>query len=138
MTYEVACNIQTGDICWAFGGFPAGVNDLTLARMGLHAVLPAGEKVVADKGYWGQYDRFICPSFLFSSSATNKQLKLMMARHENINKRIKDFKCMRGIWRHGEDEHVKSFYAVVTLVQLKIENGNPIPPPYVPRVGRSI
>ena len=62
----------------------------------------------------------------------------MIARHENINKKIKEFKCMCGIWRHGEDDHVKSIHAVVTHVQIKIEIGNPITPPYVPRVGRYI
>ena len=40
MTYEIGLNVITGDICWAFGGFKASVNDITMARKGILAVLP--------------------------------------------------------------------------------------------------
>ena len=51
--YELALCIRTGDIVWAYGGFPCGEwPDLKLAR-DLFAVLGLreGEKAIADRGY---------------------------------------------------------------------------------------
>ena len=54
-----------------------------------------------------------------------------MARHELINKRVKDFKSMSNTWRHGWEAHIPTFYAVVALTQIKLENGPPMPDPYI-------
>ena len=61
LTYEIASNIRTGDNCWAFGGFPAGCNDLAMSLKGLSRHLPVGEKVIADKGYRGHPERYLTP-----------------------------------------------------------------------------
>ena len=129
ITYEIGANVQTGDICWAFGGFRAGIDDLTMARKGILNALPVGEKIIADKGYRGEHNKIITPTFL-EGDPRNRELKRIMARHEGINKRLKDFKCLRSIWRHGWKMHIRAFYAVVTLTQIKFENGDPMPPPY--------
>ena len=54
-----------------------------------------------------------------------------MARHEHINKRIKDFISMSGVWIHGWQSHILAFYVVVSLTQIKIENDEPMPESYV-------
>ena len=51
--------------------------------------------------------------------------------HEQINKRVKDFKSMSNIWRHGWEAHIPTFYAVISLAQIKLENGEPMPDPYI-------
>jgi len=129
ITYEIGLNVQNGHICWAYGGYPAGVSDITMARKGILRVLPPGEMIIADKGYQGESSRIITP-VAQTGHPMNRQHKLIMARHEHINKRIKDFSCMSGVWRHGWQSHVLMFYAVVALTQIKIENGEPMPGPY--------
>ena len=65
------------------------------------------------------------------ASSTSSINKLIMAIHEHINKRIKDFKCMSDTWRYGPELHVKAFYAVVSLTQIKLQYGEPMPEPYI-------
>ena len=129
LTYEVAIYVRNGHICWVFGGFRAGVSDLKMTRWGLHCELPPNEKVIADKGYNGEPDRFITPP-LDDNHPMGRYLKLIMARHEVINKRIKDWGAMSGIWRHGWESHVVAFEAVTQLIQIKMENGDPFPQPF--------
>ena len=54
-----------------------------------------------------------------------------MGRHEGINKLVKDFKCMSDTWRHGWESHVSAFYAVINLAQIKLKNGEPMPPSFM-------
>ena len=100
-----------------------------MARKGILNALPVGEKIIADKGYRGEHNKIITSTFL-EGDPRNRELKRIMARHEGINKRLKDFKCLGSIWRHGWKMHIRAFYAVVTLTQIKFENGDPMPPPY--------
>ena len=67
-TYKIGLNIHTGDTCWVFGGYPAGTNDITLARSGILWVLPIDEMIISDKGYPGEPDKIITP---ISDSNTN-------------------------------------------------------------------
>ena len=55
LRYEVALSIQTGDIVWINGPFPAGAwPDINIFRHGLKWMLKeAGERCEADKGYRG-------------------------------------------------------------------------------------
>ena len=126
LTYEIGLNVHTGDICWAFGGFPAGLGDLDMARKGVLKRISRREKIIADNGYIGLPDKIIVPSDDVSS-IENKRHKLLMARHEHINKRVKDFKCMNSIWRHGWKAHIMTFYAIVNIVQIKLETMEPMP-----------
>ena len=63
------------DICWAFGGYPAGTPDITLSRKGVLNVLPAGEFVIADKGYYGEPEKIITPKKNDYSDTFNYQHK---------------------------------------------------------------
>ena len=130
LTYEVSINIRTGDICWTFGDFRAGVSDLQMTRWGLYSELPPNEKVIADKGYSGQPDRFIMTP-TEDNHPIARPLKLIMARHEVISKRIKDWGCMSRVWRHGWRTHIVAFEAVTQLVQIKMHTGDPFPAPFV-------
>lgn len=52
--------------------------------------------------------------------------KRVMSRHETVNKRIKQFKIIKYSFRHNVEKHPMVFYAVVNLVQLMIENREPL------------
>ena len=55
LCYELAVCILTGYIVWYFGPFPAAKSDLQIYRIKLKTILGPHEKVVADKGYRGDY-----------------------------------------------------------------------------------
>ena len=54
-----------------------------------------------------------------------------MARHQHINKRMKDFKSVSDTWRHGWEAHISTFYAVIALTKINLGNGEPITNPYI-------
>lgn len=52
LRYEVGLILETGDIAWVNGPFPAGsCIDLTIFRSSLKGSLDRDERVIADKGY---------------------------------------------------------------------------------------
>ena len=66
LRYEVALNIQTGDIVWSHGPFPPGAHmDLAIFLQGLAHKLEPGERVEADKGYGGGQGLLTVPTQLF-------------------------------------------------------------------------
>lgn len=75
---------------------------------------------MADKGYNdGTY--FLLPN------ETNKHAhKLIMSRHETVNKRIRHFKILKDVYRHPIKKHPTVFHAVVNLTQLIITHGEPL------------
>ena len=123
--YEVGVCISTGEIVWFNGGHKAGrYNDLELARQDFTSQLLPGELAIADKGY-DDPRFFVTP---YSRFLSRKCLKNIMARHENVNQRIKSFFCMRHMYRHGWEKHNLCFEAVIKLVQITLQNGQPLPP----------
>ena len=72
-------NIATGDIVYWGGGYPAGkYNDLKQARMEIVPLLPAGEKILSNKGYNDQ-NYFIYPTDL---RGDNSLIKKIMGRQK--------------------------------------------------------
>jgi len=47
------------------------------------------------------------------------------ARHENFNKRLKDYKCLKNTFIHGIEKEQVCFNAVVVMVQHEIEDNGP-------------
>jgi hypothetical protein len=123
LRYEIGLCIKTGEMVWVFGGLPCGeYPDLRLARLLFTSQLQPGEKVVADKGYRdNRY--FINPLDDPDSSILQKSI---MARHETINRRIKQFHVLTDTFRHDIDKHQICFYAVCNLTQLMLLNGEPL------------
>ena len=52
-------------------------------------------------------------------------MALGRSRHEIVNRRIKQFGALQGIWRHENEKHGIVFRAAITIVQLKLEKGRP-------------
>ena len=124
MKYEVALNIRNGHIVWVNGGVPCGeCNDLSLARRDFVSKLDPNKRVIADKIY--RDPCFITPSPDQNQPSLDFQLRVR-ARHETVNARLKRFNVLNHEFRHDLAFHVECFYAVANIVQLNIENGEPL------------
>lgn len=112
--YEIGLSIVEGDIVWASGGFPCGEwNDLSIAKE-LYVSYARKEKTLADKGYR------LKPFFKQPSNAIEKKL---LARHETLNGRIKEFAILGNRFRHPLQKHPSVFHAVVNVIQVSISTG---------------
>ena len=121
MRYEIGICIRTGEIVWAHGGLPAGEwPDLKLARNAILDAVGPREMIIADGGYNDhQY---------FETLSNPQKAKAILARHETVNRRVKQFSCMSQTFRHSLYLHPRFFHAVINLTQLMIENGEPLYP----------
>jgi len=121
--YELGICIETGWICWYYGPIPAGTPDITIFRMKLKTLLEAWESVIGDKGYRG--DEQCITYYDATTEEFEEMLGNCLARHETVNRRLKEFKCLAGRFRNDIHKHVLCFEAAVAIVQLEIENGEP-------------
>lgn len=112
--YEIGVSIGSGDIVWASGGFPAGEwPDIKIAKQ-LYLEYAKNEVKLADKGY--RYQTFF-------KNPTNTKEKLLLARPETVNRRLKQFQALNSRYRHPIQKHPKLFHACVNLVQISINCG---------------
>ena len=127
LRYEVAVCIHTGAIVWVHGPFPAGdYADITIFRHALIFMLDDDERVEADDGYRGEYPRKCkIPDPLDSISAASMRRRVMQ-RHETVNKRFKNFGCLKRVFRHKLIFHSACFRAVAVITQLAFDNGEPV------------
>ena len=128
LRYEVGVCIKTGYIVWIHGPFPCGrYNDVTIFRHCLLFCLDQGERVECDDGYFGEApEKCVVPKHAWArQSHLVPNSGAVRARHETINKRIKDFECMKQFFRQSIEFHSVCFRAVAVLTQLSMENGKP-------------
>lgn len=112
--YEIGISIVEADIVWASGGFPCGEwNDLKIAK-DLYLHYAANEVTLGDKGYR------LKPYFKQPENAIEKRI---LARHETLNGRIKEFAIMSHRYRHPLKKHPIVFHAVVNVIQVSISMG---------------
>lgn len=78
------------------------------------------EKTFADKRY-ADATYFIVPN------GENKcEHDRIMVRHEAVNKRFKRFEALKQSFRHDLEKHTMVFNAVANLIQLMLENDEPL------------
>lgn len=119
--YEIGLCIRSGHIVWTNGGYPCGeYPDLVLAREAYVELVNPGERTVADSGY--KDDRY----FILRNKQNKELHKRIMSRHETVNNRMKQFRILNQQFHHNLQKHPMVFKAVANLVQLKIENGEPL------------
>jgi hypothetical protein len=124
LRYEVAVCIKTGDIIWVNGPFPCGRwPDIKIFRRDLIHKLAIGEMVEADLGYRGESNYVRTPP-MYVSRSDRRAKRNARARHETVNKRIKDFRCLHTLFRHDRRLHRSCFFAAVVVTQLSFENGD--------------
>lgn len=112
--YEIGISIVKGDIVWASGGFPAGEwSDLKMAK-DLYVKIAYKERTLTDKGYRMKN--------VFKIASTDFEKKLL-ARHETLNGRLKEFAILGNRFRNDLKKHPMVFHAIVNAVQVSISNG---------------
>jgi hypothetical protein len=130
LRYEVAVCILTGDIVSVVGPFPCGDwPDVEIFRYCLKGMLDEYERVEADDGYVGEDPVNVKVPGSLVHMHDEQQLYIrsrVRRRHETVNKRIKQFKCLDTVFRHGLSFHGTCFRACAVLTQLSIKHGNPL------------
>lgn len=130
LRYEVGIAIQSGDIVWINGPFPAGrYNDIVIFRDKLKDKLEfCKEKVEADDGYRGEEFYIELPRNVGHGGHAQKRIKgLVRTRHETCNKRFKNWRALSERFRHSSDLlHGRIFRSIVAITQLQFEHGNPL------------
>ena len=124
---EVALSIIGGDIVWIHGPFPCGYwSDLKIFRNALKFMLGDCERVEADDGHRGEPGKIKAASGL-CTKAEKKMKAKVRSRHETVNKRFKQWGCLKqAFWRDDEQRHSSVFRAVAVITQLSIEDGEPL------------
>ena len=118
MRYEIALALGSGYTVWAFGPHPAGrITDALIFRKKLKKMLLPTEVALADKGYLD----YKCVQ---GGVVSEDFVRHARARHENLNRRLKQFNVLSHRFRHSLDFHSDCFFAVASLTQIDIENGS--------------
>jgi hypothetical protein len=108
-------------LVWISNPYRGKVPDVTIIRNELLPMLGPNLLCVVDGGIRGE-DAFsgINP---FDSPAIKKFKKRARARHETANGKIKKFRSVSSVFRHGPSKHCLVFDAVAVVCQFKIETG---------------
>ena len=111
-----------GDIVWLNGPYPCGeFNDIKIFKDKLQKKLRNHEKVEADGIYRGCEGARSKGDFV---SISDKKAKgKVRGRHETVNGRLKNWSCLREVWRHPIEKHKIAFAAVVVITQIAFDNG---------------
>lgn len=121
LRYEVGICIQTGWICWLNGPYPCGEwPDIRISRDALIYCLRRGEKVCCDRGYRGSAFHLVPDDTAGRNPHKERMKSKARARHETINRKFKEYGCMKQKWRHRRKKHGMACKAVANLVQVKI------------------
>lgn len=121
LRYELSLNIRTGFLVWVHGGYPCGAySDLRLSREAFVLSLNKGERTLADKGYKDS-EYFILPNV-----HNIHQHGVIMARHETVNGRLKQFRILQQEFRNAIHKHPMVVHAVANIVQISLMNGHPL------------
>ncbi|KAJ3008516.1 UNVERIFIED_CONTAM: hypothetical protein HDU68_003052, partial [Siphonaria sp. JEL0065] len=118
--FQVATAIGSSRIVHVSSGTPCGLfNDLSQVQRTLLCELELEEKVAADRGYLG--DERVLTKLKGTSPEIkkhNKNWNLMGARHETVNKRMKDFRILAGLYRGRREEIVVIFCAIAQITNI--------------------
>lgn len=125
--YEVAISIWRSKIVWITGPYAAGKKDHELFRKKgkLFDAIPEGKLTINDRGYRIKALRKCCSTPNRHDHPDLAQFKSRVrSRNEHIFKRIKDFACMGGIWRHPREHHKIFFEACCVVTQYNMDFGD--------------
>ena len=126
--YEIGLCIQKGYIVSTHGPFPAGLMpDVSIFCNKLKYELAHKERVECDRGYRGEFSKIDLPDECCGYGTHQYKLKqIVRARHETVNRRLKQFGCLKQQFRHPIHKYSSVFCAVVAIVQISLENGHPL------------
>ena len=113
---------------WINGPFPAGAfPDVEIFRSCLSLWLDRDERVEADDGYIGNAPYKVkCPASLTNPDETQAMQSIIRMRQETINKHLKQWEILKQVYRHDITKHGYMLRAVAVVVQVAIENVEPL------------
>jgi hypothetical protein len=133
VSYEIGLAVYTSQVVWIAGPFQAADHDLTTYQKpnGLRSKVPAGKKVIADRGYKGEdvgsgQHRTLSIRNRFDTKEVKEFKRRVRAHHKSFNARIKSFKILKDCCCHGVKRHKAAFEAVCVICQYDMENGHPL------------
>ena len=86
-----------------------------------------GERVEADNGYVAHAPEYVkCPQCIANDPEKESMQLRVRARHETVNRRLKQWNILRSEYRHSIEDHGSVFRAVAVLTQLALEKGEPL------------
>ena len=129
LRYEIGLSILNGDIVWTNGPFACGkYSDWKIFKEeGLLANLDPNERVEADDGYLAGDPQYVkSRSGVWHNEDKRGVRNTVRARHETVNKRLKQFGALSSKFNHNPKKHNEVFQSVVVFTQLAIEKGEPL------------
>ena len=128
MRYELAVDIKTGYLVWINGPFPAGsFPDATIFCSCLAQELDEDEHGEADDGYIGEAThKVMCPGSVSNLLENERMQACTCMRQETIHMCIKQWDICKQTYCHDITQHGYVFQAVAAIVQIAIENGEPL------------
>lgn len=121
LRYEIGLANHSGNIVWVNGPFPCGsYPDIKIFKEKMVHHLQHKELIVGDNGYI--HSKCITPGDV--SEGKREIHKLLRARHETVNERLKNFNIIKHIFRHHVSLHSLVFHSVANLTFLLIDHGD--------------
>lgn len=145
LDYELCIATHKPKITWLNGPYRAGMNDVTVYRdKGLKAAIEAKQqqrkdpniRVIADDGYFA---KDLIKTLAFRNEFDPRDIAYFkdraLARHERVNGRSKDFKCLRVKFRHDRgmkpidttpgdfSSHKACVEAIFVTIQVELDMG---------------
>lgn len=126
--YEIGLALYESKLCWFNGPIKAGENDISIfQKRGLKAKLLATKKmVIGDGGYRGYANLISTPNSHDDTDEVYRFKSRARQRHERYNGMLKEFDCLKSLFRHDRDCLQACFEAVAVVVQYKMEMGTPL------------
>jgi hypothetical protein len=88
--------------------------------------LDPGEQVKADKGYIGYPDKIKCPQSLGNMAEKWAMQRRVRAHHKMLNRWLNNWGILSQVYQHDIMWHGEVFRACAVVMQLTIENGEPL------------
>jgi hypothetical protein len=107
----------------ANGPFPATKHDKTIFIEELKKKIPPSRRAIGDRAY--EDPRVTTPNPQHSR-ALQKFLSRARTHHETFNSRLKNFNCLKEVFRHSHKKHQICFEAICVICQYQMENGSPL------------
>jgi hypothetical protein len=131
LRYEVALSLLSDDIVNIEDPYaPGDYNDPMIFLDGLVHMLEPGERCEADNIYDSLTPKYVkCTKSIESLPEEDKMRLRLEGRHENLNKRIKHWKCLvykykgKGTTEEKIEKHNALFRACCVLTQIAMELG---------------
>ena len=120
--YLVGVSIRSSEIVFVKGPLPCGSwPDINIFRNWLHDRVLANERVIADQGFRGEPTTVLWYNPAVNSARLGALIGSILGRHESVNKRFKQFGCMKKKFRQSALEHKDFFDAVAVFTQQAIK-----------------